>query len=473
MSDSSADKSRSDSYSVSPVSDGFMRCGTAEQIARESVVQSWPESLARFAPAERKRVRQGGLICRTEENLGAPHTQPMTFIERWNDARKPFWTPRAEQRKTLLRWLKLVEPSYKIVVRDLFTAWKARSVNLPFAISKGDIRRILDRELSIVLHEGYVHRRLNPRRIRERGFLSWGGARSNGLRGTDMAPFTAPEGQPLDIQLHILKWSWKNAPERVPECLIAMGLLKPKVETTKISFTAHPSISKDQLHTILGCKPGDVSAAVAGRALARASKLRLGGEAVSISCVPAVPKRKDPAFFLPRNRNVTDLFSRWHAGVRVDEQGRYSLTPERVAMAIARDVESEMVLDAFCGCGGNTIAFARQPHIRKVIAVDQSASRLAMAEHNAKIYGVAHKIEFMHADVLGLSRVAPFVFADPPWLLGTDFLHSVSRWAYENYAAGIIKLPIDHPFSLPVHLVLTEEDYPSFALMPFSSMGKK
>jgi len=54
--------------------------------------------------------------------------------------------------------------------------------------------------------------------------------------------------------------------------------------------------------------------------------------------------------------------------------------------------------------GGNSIQFARQEHIAHVIAIDIDASRLAMAEHNARIYGVAHKIEFLLGDYMQLVR---------------------------------------------------------------------
>ena len=59
-----------------------------------------------------------------------------------------------------------------------------------------------------------------------------------------------------------------------------------------------------------------------------------------------------------------------------------------------------VVIDAFCGCGGNTIAFGLKDNV-KVIAVDNDLNRLRMAANNAKVYGVhPENVVFVHADVL-------------------------------------------------------------------------
>ena len=43
----------------------------------------------------------------------------------------------------------------------------------------------------------------------------------------------------------------------------------------------------------------------------------------------------------------------------MDEEGWYSVTPERVANQIAERCRCDVVVDAFCGVGGNAIAFAQ------------------------------------------------------------------------------------------------------------------
>jgi trimethylguanosine synthase len=55
----------------------------------------------------------------------------------------------------------------------------------------------------------------------------------------------------------------------------------------------------------------------------------------------------------------TRYFSRYDEGCLFDEEGWYSVTPEAIAVQIAERCRCDVVLDAFCGIGGNAIAFAR------------------------------------------------------------------------------------------------------------------
>src|SRR5687767_9353783 len=62
----------------------------------------------------------------------------------------------------------------------------------------------------------------------------------------------------------------------------------------------------------------------------------------------------------------------------------------------------KVVLDAFCGVGGNTIQFALSPHCQKVIAVDTDPLAIACARHNARVYGVEKKVQFIVGDIFKL-----------------------------------------------------------------------
>ena len=61
------------------------------------------------------------------------------------------------------------------------------------------------------------------------------------------------------------------------------------------------------------------------------------------------------------------LFSLYDRGVRMDAEGWYSATPEAVAASqAARAAPGDLVVDAFAGCGGNSIQFAARhapPHL--------------------------------------------------------------------------------------------------------------
>lgn len=68
------------------------------------------------------------------------------------------------------------------------------------------------------------------------------------------------------------------------------------------------------------------------------------------------------------------------------------------------------VLDVGCGIGGDTVGLAsRGP----VIAVDRDPVRLAMAERNLQVYGLADRVRFIHADIIDLDLETDAVFADP------------------------------------------------------------
>ena len=95
---------------------------------------------------------------------------------------------------------------------------------------------------------------------------------------------------------------------------------------------------------------------------------------------------------------------------------------ERVAAAIeaqGRRVESALVVDAFAGCGGNAIAFAKRGF--QVIGVEMDAKRAAMCRHNSAVYGhqIYGRIEVIQDDVIRLASTGRFkadaVFLSPPW----------------------------------------------------------
>ncbi|KAF8635150.1 hypothetical protein AX15_000528 [Amanita polypyramis BW_CC] len=116
-------------------------------------------------------------------------------------------------------------------------------------------------------------------------------------------------------------------------------------------------------------------------------------------------------------------------GCLLDEEGWYSITPEAIASHIAERCRCDVIIDAFCGVGGNAIAFAKT--CQRVIAIDNNPTRLALARHNAQIYGVTEHIEFVLADFISFagSYIAPAstsksnnaarkidaIFLSPPW----------------------------------------------------------
>ncbi|CAE7215724.1 Tgs1 [Symbiodinium sp. CCMP2592] len=133
------------------------------------------------------------------------------------------------------------------------------------------------------------------------------------------------------------------------------------------------------------------------------------------------------------------LFSRYDRGIEIDKDMWYSVTPEPIAKEQARKVAAAqrggkwardghiargqpgIVVDSFCGAGGNSIQFARSVAQQGgfVLCVDWHRSRLCSVRHNSRIYGVGRRIELLQADSRDLHRVlrpaVSGVFLSPPW----------------------------------------------------------
>ncbi|SAL97895.1 hypothetical protein [Absidia glauca] len=118
-------------------------------------------------------------------------------------------------------------------------------------------------------------------------------------------------------------------------------------------------------------------------------------------------------------------FSKYDQGILMDREGWFSVTPEPIAQHIAERCRSDVIIDAFCGCGGNTIQFALT--CQRVIAIDIDPVKIQCARHNAKIYGVQDKIEFILGSFYDLAPYlkADVVFLSPPWGGPTYFQEKV------------------------------------------------
>jgi trimethylguanosine synthase len=84
--------------------------------------------------------------------------------------------------------------------------------------------------------------------------------------------------------------------------------------------------------------------------------------------------------------------------------------------------EKTILIDAFAGAGGNSIAFALSGRFDRIFAIEKDPEVIKCAKHNAEIYGVKNKIWFVKGDCfdvlpkqykkLGKDAV---IFASPPW----------------------------------------------------------
>lgn len=152
---------------------------------------------------------------------------------------------------------------------------------------------------------------------------------------------------------------------------------------------------------------------------ARLRGLGMGGTAFEVTVVPPLKRklvRDARTVDARRRRHTTPGFTR--GGVRLDDEGHRSLTPEALALHLGQRAKAlglRTVLDAFGGAGGNAIGFARAG--LQVVSTELDPDRNRDARHNARIYGVADRIDARTADARQAAATldADLLFLDPPW----------------------------------------------------------
>jgi SAM-dependent methyltransferase len=176
--------------------------------------------------------------------------------------------------------------------------------------------------------------------------------------------------------------------------------------------TAHDAATYEAKLVLSATDAADVAARLRG--------LGLDGRALQVSIEPPLSRnhvREGRLRDARARRDTTPGFTR--TGTRAEGEGRFSLTPEVIALEMAEGAQGVSVLDACCGAGGNAVGFARQG--ARVTAIELDPERLAEARHNANSYGVADRIHFIAGDarILVPQHRADVLFIDAPW--GRDF----------------------------------------------------
>ncbi|KAL9055664.1 MAG: hypothetical protein Q9162_003390 [Coniocarpon cinnabarinum] len=123
-----------------------------------------------------------------------------------------------------------------------------------------------------------------------------------------------------------------------------------------------------------------------------------------------------------------DIFSKFDEGIWMTDNAWFETTSELIAAKIASEIatyaptEKEHLIDAFCGVGGNTIAFALSGRWKTIWAIEKDDATIKCARHNAQVYGVSKKINFVKSDVMEVLKgrlktqaKQGVIFASPPW----------------------------------------------------------
>ncbi|GIQ89262.1 RNA cap guanine-N2 methyltransferase, partial [Kipferlia bialata] len=107
-------------------------------------------------------------------------------------------------------------------------------------------------------------------------------------------------------------------------------------------------------------------------------------------------------------RRRYDIFHKYDAGVCLTNDMFFSVTFEGLGLCVANHIVDSLkasnipppytVVDVFAGAGGNTIALARHPLIKRVISIELNPSVAECNRRNCMIYGVKDKVEIVLDD---------------------------------------------------------------------------
>lgn len=319
------------------------------------------------------------------------------------------------------RWVRRTD-TRRALLRELSDEIRLDRALGKLGAKRRDVDRFLDAELDVAIHLGPSFGGLAPELWREQEGrvvgLRLDRARAEGWTALDApslegapSPDAAEEGLALAHQAWLAREA-AHGDADARAALLELLASGPEPTRARVWIEGPTFLAPD-----LWERPGaEVSASRARWLLGNLDGLAVGGERLRVRTDPPVRRGRRPPPREPRAVRRRRVFSRWDEGVRVDDEGLFSATPEALAMRIA-DGARGVVLDATCGAGALSIALARQPGVERVIAVDVDRARLAMAAHNATLYGVGERIDWVHGDAADVLRArrADLLVIDPPW----------------------------------------------------------
>ncbi|OAA79723.1 RNA cap guanine-N2 methyltransferase [Akanthomyces lecanii RCEF 1005] len=170
------------------------------------------------------------------------------------------------------------------------------------------------------------------------------------------------------------------------------------------------------------------------------------------------------------------IFSYYDDGICMTDDAWFGVTPEPIANKIAEEMKSspkktKILIDLFCGAGGNTIAFALTERWDRIISIERDTATLACAQNNASVYGIDDGyITWVHGDSFAFLKTlfsnpvalhpdlqvdldATILFASPPWGgpgYSTDEVFNLNNM--QPYSIADLHeayKPLDHVLFLP------------------------
>ena len=103
---------------------------------------------------------------------------------------------------------------------------------------------------------------------------------------------------------------------------------------------------------------------------------------------------------------------------------------EAVLERVPRD-QTLRIADVGTGSGAIAVALATHLPLAQVDALDLSTEALAVAEGNARAHGLAHRVRFLHSDLLASAGSEPYdcIVSNPPYVSSGEVLEpQVGLW---------------------------------------------
>ncbi|KAL3320700.1 hypothetical protein Ciccas_000636 [Cichlidogyrus casuarinus] len=156
-----------------------------------------------------------------------------------------------------------------------------------------------------------------------------------------------------------------------------------------------------------------------------------------------------------------DLFWKFDEGIELDKESWFSVTPETIARRQAEVCSCDVLLDAFCGVGGNSVHFPQTCAF--VLCIDLGFEKLEKLRHNSEIYACSNKIDCIQADVLTLFKclrpgTVDITYMSPPWggpgYTGVQLPPGSSSWNTKKRRRWFLEqesiknAPIEEPYNL-------------------------
>ncbi|XP_054548237.1 trimethylguanosine synthase isoform X2 [Talpa occidentalis] len=244
-------------------------------------------------------------------------------------------------------------------------------------------------------------------------FLKWVNEETSASHNNVLDTCTSSDSEEQEISVKKGDDLLEISSPQPEKCHAVSAGCEPETEKNEMASSVAAVTDKQDCVTqdIPDCLQGETEAEIKKKKKKRKNKnKKVNGLPPEIAAVPELAK-----YWAQRYR----LFSRFDDGIKLDREGWFSVTPEKIAEHIAGRVSQtfkcDIVVDAFCGVGGNTIQFALTG--KRVIAIDIDPVKIDLARNNAEVYGIADKIEFICGDFLLLAShlKADVVFLSPPW----------------------------------------------------------